>query len=119
MKLAAWSGEGVEGSVKRSEGMRDLGQDRPFHLCPALVQIPSPINWGATFWTPPPKNLHLDPVPCSAKQDEWGGKTHKISRGGFTVFPFSPLAFGKIAFSPVFNIFEVQPPGLPGKEVHE
>lgn len=62
MKLAAWSGEGVEGSVKRSKGMRDLGQDRPFHLCPALVQIPSPINWGATFWTPPPKNLHLDPL---------------------------------------------------------
>lgn len=75
MKLAAWSGEGVKGSVKRSKGMRDLGQDRSFHLCPALVQIPSPINWGATFWTPPPKNLHLNP--SSAKQDKAGGGREK------------------------------------------
>lgn len=116
MKLAAWRGEGVKGSVKRSEGMRDLGQDRSFHLCPVLVQIPSPINWGATFWTPPPNNPHLDPR--SAKQDKRGGeKTYKIP-GRFSRVPSSPREFGKITATPLFNLFGVQPPGLPGKEVH-
>lgn len=49
-------------SMKRSEGMRIGVRTGPFHLCPALVQIPSPINQGVVFWTLFPKNLHLDPL---------------------------------------------------------
>lgn len=75
--------------MKRSKGMRDLGQDRSFHLCPALVQIPSPINWGATSGPLPPRiSISIQALQSRIRRGEGVKKTYKIFWGGFSLEVF-------------------------------